>query len=149
EWQRVHRCALADARHAVSLETGEQLLSVILGTLFVATCIFTIGSSTTFFTRTASKIVLALLAILAAPFILLILLYIWNFVCAPFADRADRDTGTHEGSQVCGRVRHRLGSGLGGSRCGDAGGERKNYQSTGEMVKLEHCWFLSAAGVNG
>lgn len=29
------------------------------------------------------------------------------------------------------------------------GGERKNYQSTGEMVKLEHCWFLSAAGVNG
>jgi hypothetical protein len=77
-WRRVHRRALADARHAVSLETGERIWNVILGTLFVAISILSIGSSTRFVTDAASKIVLALFAILVGPFILFIILYIWN-----------------------------------------------------------------------
>jgi hypothetical protein len=75
---RVHRRALADAQHAVSLETGDRLFSVILGTLFVATSVFTIGSSTGFVDTTALKIVLVLLAILVAPMALFVALYIWN-----------------------------------------------------------------------
>jgi hypothetical protein len=74
----VHRRALADARHAVSLETSDRLFSVILATLFVATSIFTIGRSTGVVTSTASTIVLALLAILVAPLVLFVALYIWN-----------------------------------------------------------------------
>ena len=80
---RLHARAFKDARHAVSLETGERIARVFLTAAIVAFGLFAIGSLTGLASDTFSKIAGALLSVVIAPVVLFFIFYAWSFLLAP------------------------------------------------------------------
>ena len=78
--KRLHKRAL---RNSINIETGERIMALILGALFIATTILSVGIFRRTATGAISKIVAALIGIVVAPFILFAIFYMWNFLCIP------------------------------------------------------------------
>jgi hypothetical protein len=81
-WRRVHLRALRDARHALSLETQQRVVRLVLATILLVGFVVLIGSVSGVTNDLPSKI-LAAVSTTAVVLILLLVFYVWNFVQTP------------------------------------------------------------------